>query len=80
MRYQNQRFLKLFGWVVAAAFIFTILPRFVFASLMFSAQILFWFALFYFLYRMFGRRLLSDYTRNRRYKKDKPPSYYSDRR
>ena len=80
MNYQNKRFAKLFAGLVAAAVVFTILPRFVFASIISLVQVVFWVGFFYFLYQVFGRRYLSNYRSRRRYNKDKPPGYYSDRR
>lgn len=79
MNYQNKRFAKLIAGLFAAAIIFTILPRFVFAGIITLVQLLFWVGFFYFLYQMFGRRHLSNYRLKRKYK-NKPPSYYSDRR
>lgn len=80
MSYQNKKLLKLFGWVALAAVVFTILPGFVFISLMAMIQLLFWVGLLFFLYQIFGRRYLDKYRWNRKYKKNKPQSFYSDRR
>lgn len=80
MNYQNKRFAKLFAGLVVAAIVFTILPRFIFASIITLVQLLFWVGFFYFLYQVFGRRRLSNYRMKRKFKKDKPPAYYSDRR
>ena len=77
---RNNRLLKQIGILVLIAFVFTILPRFVFASLALVIRLAFWVGFIYILYRLFGKKYLSNYTRSRKYKKKKPQSYFSDRR
>jgi len=80
MEFRNKRLLKQIGILVLIALVFTILPRFIFASLAMIIRTAFWIGMIYIIYRLFGRKYISNYARTRKYKKRKPQSYFSDRR
>lgn len=80
MNHGNNKLLKQIGILVLIALTFTILPRFVFASLAFIIRMAVWVGFIYILYRLFGKKYLSNYMLARKFKKKKPQSHYSDRR
>ena len=80
MEHKNNKLLKQIGILVMIALVFTILPRFVFNSLAFLLTMFFWGGMIYMIYHLFGRKYISKRVQARKFKKMKPPSYYSDRR
>ena len=87
---QTRHFIKLLGIVLVIALIFTILPRFVFASLSALFGIIVWIMFIFILWRLFGHKIgpaVDKYTRKysrpstkSKTQKKRDQKWFSDRR